>query len=568
MKNARIILFLSIALLLSIGAHVLVSLKGGVDSKLVRRTSLFEGDPSSLKRIEISRPGEPLTVIEKSGRWALSKPYRASADERSVLRILDSLASSEIEEAIGDGELLKLGRSRSDFDLEDGKALRITVIGDDDTRSSLYFGTATPSGDGVYACVDGDDAVYVVQSNAYANANLSSGDFRNRSVFAGVGGAIVAFDLKRASGPFMRFVRDGENWLMREPSVAGASAAKIGKLLSGISQASASEFLWPVGTPGEPTDTTASLLASYGLDPESATTLTFKFSDGTDSQISFGKAASGGLVYALVQNAGAIVTLDGALKEQALSGVAEFTDTRLFPFDSAAVAKLSINDGDITYLLAKTADGTWRLDAPIAAPADSKFVNEIIEKTVTLKSADQTEGPGTIGVSVDAAPQACVRRAAVLGEESLDALRSPEIMKIDRSRVKRLVVNRVGDKTTFSTSVVFDKDRRTWNVERSNPPGTIIKDSIDEILSALEAPVAKKIVKIKVSSADLKACGLESPRLTIAVDQDRDDAVRKNLLIGGDTGDGGFYATLGATDAIFVLDAATVHKLAAPVIEN
>ena len=44
----------------------------------------------------------------------------------------------------------------------------------------------------------------------------------------------------------------------------------------------------------------------------------------------------------------------------------------------------------------------------------------------------------------------------------------------------------------------------------------------------------QKIVKIKVASADLKACGLESPRLTIAVDQDRDDAVRKNLLIGGD----------------------------------
>lgn len=566
MKNARTILFLSIALLLTIGAHVLVSFKGGVDSKLVRRTTLFESDVDRVRRIEISRPGEPVTVIEKSVRWSLSKPYRASADERMILQILDSLSSSEIEEAIGDGELLKLGRSRSDFDLEDGKALRITVTGDDDMRTSVFFGAATPSGDGVYACVDGDDAVYVVQSNAYASANLSSGNLRNRSMFDGVGGAIVAFDLKRSSGPFMRFVRDTENWFMREPSVAGASSAKIGKLLSGIQQASAVDFVWPSGAPGEPADTTASLLAGYGLDPESATTLTFKFSDGSDSQISFGKAASGGLVYALVQNAGAIVTVDGSLKEQSLAGVAEFTDTRLFPFEPAAVSKLSISDGDTMYFLAKSDDGVWRLDAPIAAPADGKKIQDILQKILALKSDDIATGEGTLAVGVDSSPQVTVKKEVLFGEESLDALRSQEIMKISRDAVKRLVVTRAGGK--ISTSVVYDRDRRAWNVERSNPAGAVIQSGIEEILSALEAPVAKRIVKLKVSSQDLKACGLEFPRLTIAVDQNRDDTVRKNLLVGDETEEGDFYATLGATDAIFIIDAATVHKLASPIIEH
>ena len=76
---------------------------------------------------------------------------------------------------------------------------------------------------------------------------------------------------------------------------------------------------------------------------------------------------------------------------------------------------------------------------------------------------------------------------------------------------------------------------------------------------------AEWIVKLRVSAADLREYGLETPRWTIAIDQVREDSVRRNVLI-GDQAQGGWFATLGAADAVFVLSDETVARLTAPLV--
>ena len=575
MKNRRAMLWLVLALALTLGAHLLLSYKMGVRASLVQRTALLDQQFSSPSRIAIARDGQIDAVLARMTTWRLVEPYAASTDERAVLKLIDLLSTAEIEDTLSDQDLARLGRSREDFGLDEQSALYVTVSADD-ASTTLLFGSPTPIGDGVYATVEGEDAVYVVPSNVYESANLSVNGFRCRTLLPESAGSVVSFDLKRGTGAFMRFKRDGETWMMTEPRKTAASAAKIRRMLNEIATTEASEFVWPIGSKGEGSSVTVSLLAGYGLEPESAVTITMKCADGSDQQISFGRDAKDDQVYALIQNAGAIAMVPRSLKEQTLAGVAEFTDSRLFPFEAAAAARVSINDGQVTYLLAKGEDGIWRLDAPVAAPTEPEVVEALLERLFALTSADIAP-PGaeewSLGVSIATDAQQTesqevmqVLRTAALGNIRLEGLRSREIFKIDPSAVKRLVVS--GFRGPSPTAVVYDKDRRAWNVEKSPVSGSVNVQAVEAAIAALSPLQAESIVKLKVSPADLRRYGLETPRVTIAIDQDRDDSLRRNLLIGDALESGGVYATLGATEAVFILPERTVRKLEAPLVRK
>ena len=72
---------------------------------------------------------------------------------------------------------------------------------------------------------------------------------------------------------------------------------------------------------------------------------------------------------------------------------------------------------------------------------------------------------------------------------------------------------------------------------------------------------------MKVQTHDLEAYGLDSPYMTVAIDQDREDAVRRNIMIGKDAADGRF-ATVGSADAVFVISHETAKALSSQLVEE
>ena len=561
MKNRRIILWMSIALAVVVFAHLMLSYRGGVGTAIASRVHLLEERSSAILRLAVARPAAPAAVLARTGRWRQYEPFTATVDEKVVLKVLDALTLAEIEDLISAADMAKLGLGPADFGLAD-PVLSLEVEGEG-FSSRLTFGAATPAGTGVYVAVAGEDAVYVVASNVFAAVDLPVDGFRRRSVLPVDVEMVQSFDVKRGSGSFMRFVREGELWKMVQPQAASASALQVKTLLESLVAAEAVDFMWPTGVEGEPASATPALLAGYGLDPETAVTITVKCADARDWQVSFGKEAKEGQVYALVQNAGAVVTVDTALKDLAVAETASFTDTRLFPVEAAAVSRVSIAEGGETYLLAKGEDGAWHLDAPVAAATDTATVNALLERLFALTAADRADVGVTVALATNLAP-AVVTRAAALGALRLEDLRSREILSIDPAQLKRLVVTRRG--VEKPTAVVYDPGRRTWNVEVSPIPGKVSPAAVDGVVSILSPLTAESIVQLKASTADLGDYGLETPQLTIAVDRTGDDTVRRNILIGDRAPSGGLYATVGAADVVFVLPKETVRQLYAPLV--
>ncbi len=114
-------------------------------------------------------------------------------------------------------------------------------------------------------------------------------------------------------------------------------------------------------------------------------------------------------------------------------------------------------------------------------------------------------------------------------------------------------------------SVVFDRDLRSWKVESSESGGMVVSEAVAGVLAAISPLRAEWIVKLKVTAADLRGYGLETPKWTVAVDQSREGSVRRNILV-GDQAQGGWFATIGGADAVFVLSDAVVGALTAPLV--
>jgi len=555
MSNRRSILWLVFLSLALAAANVAVISRGG--SAVTSRMSL--ADPSDeYSSITIERRGRRPTVLKKTSSWRIVEPYSGSADERVVMRLVDALSLAPVDDRISDAELLARGRTRADYDL-DPPSVKISLSGRG-ASETIGFGAMTPASNGVYAVVEGESTVFVVSTNVVSAADLPAEGFRRRSLFDIGAEAVAAFDVKSGTGSLTSFVREGDMW-----NVGGtpALASKVKEFVSSLVSSEAVDFIWPVGATNEEESVSSALLSVYGLDPESAVTITLKSADGIDRQISFGKSFGESLAYALVQNAGAVVTVPAALRDAAVRGAIAFTDARIFPFDESTVTSFTVADGDVQYVVARGEGDSWRLDSPVAAPADASTAKAILGKILSLSSADVRDEGLKVSVSTNSAP-VTVEARRVLGNASLADLRSREILKIDPLLVRRIVSNANG--AAKPSAVVYRRDLREWKTEDVSDSAAVDQSGVEKVLSAINPLRAVRVVALKVSAADLAGYGLEDPFLTIAVDQDAGDGVRRNILLGGKTS-GGRFATVGSSDAVFVISSSDVESLSARLHE-
>ena len=503
-------------------------------------------DADSAIRLDIVGAGNASLSLEKDGKWRVKAPFRGAADETAVNRLLDALAFTEAQDALSTAEIERNGGSLGDFGL---LRPRLSVeVGWSGRSSRVSFGNPTPGGEGVYAAIPGFDGVVVCPTNVLSSAGAKADAFRSHELLDADAGDVVAFDVKRGSGSFARFEKSGSGWAMREPQSSEVSAQRVRDLLLSTMGAKVGDFLWPVGASNEAASASLALLSGYGLDPENAVSVTFKFANGDDKVASFGRDAGNGQVFVLAQNGAAVATAAASLKEALMAEAESFVDNRLFKADASSVSWLSVADGETRYLLARGEGGAWRLDSPVAAPASQDAANALVAKLLSMKTADLVKEGLLVSVSQDASP-VCVSRKALLGDFRLEDLRATEILSIDAALVKRVVVTPSG---AAPTAVVFDQERGSWNVETSPGSGVADKKAIDRLLAALSPLRARRIEKLKVSVAELGLYGLETPRLAVAVDQAREGAVRRNVLIGDKT-EGGRFATLASSDAVFVV---------------
>ena len=578
MSNVRSILFFLVGILLTGGflvwsgmqsrRSVLASAEASsvlcaVNPKLVDACSVQIGDKDVIRLVR--------TV---DGAWNITNPFEIAADASAVMRLLDALTLVSVTDMRSEGELHEMGETLDDFGI-DRMSLRVML----QAGSRIFgvaFGRVSPSGGEVYAHVEETRRVCVLPYSAFALIPRSLDEFRERGVLTCPRDEIAGLDIRMPDKPALRLVRDGGTWSIHSPAVAPADGAAVGSLVDRLVSARVAAFEIPsAARPTVPSGGfKAEDLVPYGLD--AGLSVIVRGAVGTSEQVVFGRSAGTNLVWALIRNGTSVVKLESELAERCRASGESLRDTRVFPLaDGETVRSLSIMAGASVYVLARGTNGIWRIEAPVVAPADQGKAAAFAEKLLKLRQNDVSDGEKagddrvvvSVSTSVTNRPGLAVSPTLLGGKAAFADLRSKTLLVLDPSSVRRLSVSGGAGSVT---AVRWNAERRAWDVVRDTDAPTVrrVADAaVKGVLSALARLEAAGVETLAATAEDMRRCGLDKPSFVLAADVESADAMRYNVLLGGNAPGGGRYATVGGADAVFVLSRRTVADLTAPLAE-
>ena len=519
--------------------------------------------PEDVESIEIERDGAVFAAARnRDGSWSVVSPVEAPADDAAVGRLLQTLASAKPGDSLTYREMRRMGRNLAGFGLS--PARMSVALKSDRRQKRIFFGAPVASGGAVYAREQDVDSVFTVPAEVVAAVPPGPDALRDRALVRFDPAAATGFDVGAAGGAFMRAVRDGASWRLEQPVQAPASSAAAEEALRALASARARSFVDSSSGPGGAKPLRASRLAAFGLDGDQCMKVTVRCGDRSSS-IVFGSRTPGDTnsVYALVQDGTAVVAADAALAARFARGADGFRDTRLFPGDSG-LASATFSAGGKTWTLAAAPGGRWRLAAPIEAPADDAAANALAETLLRLREADRADpsSPDAVRVSAilsgksAAAGPFFVKAQSLGGLRALDALRSRTVLALDESQIVRITAVCGG----ATNAVARNASRTGWIVEGAPSASARPPEGMDAFCRAIANVEASAVEDMAPTPDALRRCGFDTPYASFAIDMGADGPIRKNLLIGGRSG-GGRFASTGAADAVFVLDAPTVSRL-------
>lgn len=550
MKNRRAILFslaLSLVFALALAAISLL----GPSASAVPGVVLSSMNPDTISSVAIdrkTRDGRPIRIslARTGGKWLIDGPIKAEADAETVRRILDSVVFAEPQDVLSARDMKMLGRSLRDFGLEPPN-LSVTFFAGG--RQECYlFGRDTAVGGEVYAKRLGEGSVFTVSASVARELGRPLRELRRRNLFSFGAADISDIGLKNPGEPFSKLVRAGGGWRLSEPVDAPADKDVADGLANAICSARIVEY----GRRGE--------TVNVGLGAEDGSyTISLRSPLGVIEKVVFGLPAGTNEVWALSPE-GAAVKVPAALLEMCRRCQRTLEDTRVFPVDAASVTSISVSEGFPAYMLSRRGPADqWRLVSPVDAPADAGSVELLLGRILSIRGVDVANvESNSLVVSVGTANTnfpVCVLSDAFLPEGArLADLRDRMLIRYPAEKVRRIRV---------STAAGSE-----WEVR-----GPSLRAPGDAVHSDLLALLAKGIVAEGVETAmlrkdDFERYGFDRPSYSLAFELDDRESALRTLLLGSAAPGGGRYATIGGSDAAFILSAATVSALTKPDMET
>ena len=561
------------------------------------------GDAESL----IVEQGSFRMDLQRQGNhWRQVEPFAAELDPVAVRRALDALSDMTVRERISLDELRRRELQLKDFGLSPAQTR--VIVRTASHRIELCFGNRTSDGGEVYFYLDAASQVLVAPRAVLDAVPVSLESVRERALLRESGRSATAIELRRAGMPYVKLAHVGNDWQMTQPYAGAADPGRIEQILSSLHQARIESFIWPSisNNDAQASGSLRSRLILYGLDAEAAVQVQFWETGGPAGvRLRFGKAVEGspGCVYALTVDEQSVVAVTNAVLPALLVTPSELRDHRLFRETPDEVTCVQLRFAD--QLIECRRDGKrWSLVSPQQDAADQEQVGRLLVGLLRLRAQQIIDPPaGTLPESATPTNSVCVvelsttaqaNRFAVAPAEaagtmdivftnaatryvvaasnlppavlSLAAafdLRDRVVLAVATSAVRRVTVHR----GTEMEAVERVPEGDLWQVP-GNPSGkSVAPEALTAWLTLLSSLPAARIERLGAAARDLESYGLAEPALEIDVDLLSADALRKVLLLGRSTADGGRYALLRGHDVIFVLGPATLRVIEGRLVQ-
>lgn len=287
-------LFLAV-LLIALGGYVyFFELSKGDKGKPEK---LIDFKPDEAAGIDLTYPNRAIQIQkDPSGKWKLTQPVRADADDSTVGSLLAALAASDLKRTLekkpGAADLKNFGL--------DSPAVQVSItLKNGLTLPPLSVGAKTPLGDSAYVRRGSDPAVYLTSGALVLALEKQPNELRDKTIVAFPAEQVTKLALETPGQALVLVKGEKEQWMIEAPVKKTARTDAVNEYLAALARLRAKTFA----------DDQSTDLKKYGLD-RPALKISIDGKDGKNLaalQVG-GKSADG--YYARAEGSPAVYTID------------------------------------------------------------------------------------------------------------------------------------------------------------------------------------------------------------------------------------------------------------------
>jgi len=518
-----------------------------------------------VEKLEINKGEEKFAFKREDDKWLMTEPPNVRADKASLDSVLSRLEFAEKKRTLTDV-------NPADYGL-DKPVLTVSLwIKGEEKPVEIKFGKETEVGASIYAQVEGENDVLVVNKSTYTMFDKSLEDWRDKKVLDFATYNVEKFQLEREDGKYL-FAKSGDKWMISSPIEARADTSTIDGMLDKLRFLRVTKFVSE-----SPADD-----AKYSLDKPSMRVSVWEEDKAAQVAI-FGKKGKENdqdVVYAKVEGYNSILAVRAGILDDLSKSLEEMRDKKLVRLIKADVEKIEMKKGGQDIVLSKEKD-EWKLEKPLQDKAETSQVRKILDGFVDAEIkkfvADGVKDFAKYGFG-DKSPWIAFSMKdgksskVIFGNEIEDGVCArvegeKSVYLVDKDVLELLPTNPLdlkdrlvlqfdtGDVEEISikkgeSKVLCRKEGDTWKLVE--PEGESLDEGrVEDILWAVSYLRAKKFVG---EGKELDKYGLAQPQLELVV---------KALSV-GDKAEGGYFAIVDGGGYVFLMDVETADTLMAPV---
>jgi hypothetical protein len=335
---------------------------------------------ADISRFDLRRNGADQVAGERnsSGQWRITSPTSLPADQSAVSSLLGTFSSLNsqrlVEEKASNLASYGLGAPKLEFDLfeKDNKTQRL-LLGDD-----------TPTGNGIYAKLDGDARIFIMPSFDKTSIDKTANDLRDKRLLTLDPDKISQVDLV-AKKQEIAFGRNKNEWQIVKPRPLRADGSQVDEMVRALTDAKMELNVLDDPKKIASSFASATPVATAKLTAESGTQ---ELQVRKNKDDYYAKSSAVGGTYKVAS------TLGQALDKN----LDDFRNKKLFDLGSDDPNKIEIRDGTKSYFLTRNGEDWW---SGSAKKMDPGAVQDLIDKIRDLSASKFVDTGLTFAPSID-----------------------------------------------------------------------------------------------------------------------------------------------------------------------
>jgi hypothetical protein len=329
-------------------------------------TKILAVNEADISKFDLKKHGAEQVAAERNSAalWHITSPAPLAADQSAVSNLLGTFSSLNSERVVEDK-----ASSLAPYGL-DAPKLEVDLTEKGNKTQKLLLGDNTPTGNGLYAKLDGDPRVFTIPKHDQTSIDKSANDLRDKRLLTVDSEKVSQVDLV-AKKQEIAFGRDKDEWKIVKPKPLRADGSEVDNLVRALTDArmelSASDdqkknaSLFAAATPVA----TAKVTAESG-------TQELQVRKNKDDYYAKSSVVEG------------IYKVSSTLGQAVDKNLEDFRNKKLFDLSSGDPTKIEIRYGSKAYFLTRSAEDWW---SGSAKKMDASTVDDLIEKIRGLAGA-------------------------------------------------------------------------------------------------------------------------------------------------------------------------------------